>query len=162
MSPFSLNISTFSLPFPLCLDLPHHFTFMESLEPPKIFPSYLPNAYKIWDMMGLIPFPVLGTQGLFISLLEQITPVFCFAFWNLLTKSRCQSVSICCVSNSRTCVKLYWELFLNYLFQQKHMVFMLVCIQWGNRMALSLFEKWEQNFIVLFWKNYFLYSYTII
>ena len=91
ISPFSLSITTLSLPLQVGVELvPGSIRVVPESWPSSNFYGiagatsvllpYLAKSSRIWDVMALIPFPFLGTQGLFMSCWNKLLQYFFLAF----------------------------------------------------------------------------------
>ena len=89
MSPFSINDSTFSLPFWVWVELGSSSTraipgfcpssnFDGINEVTEILLLYLLQTTKIWDLVGLIPFPFSSTERLSIFFWQELFQNFYF------------------------------------------------------------------------------------
>ena len=128
MSPFSINNSTFSLPFWVWVELGSSSTraipgscpssnFDGISEVTEVLLLYLLETTKIWDLMGLIPFPFSSTERLSIFFWQELFQNSSYFHESIGQEQTAVSVLKRCLLNSALETAAL-EFFLIYFLQQ--------------------------------------------
>lgn len=111
----------------------------------ELFFPYLPEATTIWDIVGHIPFPFLGMHGLSRS--AGMNDSSTLVSRNVQPKNRPQALFPSVVPSMQVLMSSCIVRTLSQWYSLAEVcvglrILILICIQWGNEMPLSLLERW--------------------